>query len=138
MKMRYFFAILVLVSLPTTILAANGIREGMWEITSRMEMPGMPMAMPPTTIKHCYTKADVKDQKKMIARDKNCTVTDLKSAGNKVSWKMVCTGKNAGKFSGETVFSGDSYNSVMKMQSEGGKGTSMNMKVKGKRVGNCP
>ncbi len=136
-KMKHVLAVLVLVSLPSAVLAANGIREGMWEITSSMEMPGMPMAMPATTIKHCYTKEDVKDQKKVISRDKDCTVTDLRSSGNKVSWKMVCTGKNAGKFSGETVFSGDSYDSVMHMQSEGGKGGAMTIKAKGKRVGNC-
>ncbi len=135
-KMQQVFAALVLVSLPSTVLAAEGIREGMWEITSKMEMPGMPMAMPPTTVRHCYTKEDVKDQKKVINRDKDCTVTDLKSSGSKVSWKMVCTGKNAGKFSGETVFSGDSYDSVMKMQSDG-KGGAMTIKAKGKRVGDC-
>ncbi len=136
-KMKHVLAVFVLISLPSTILAAEGIREGMWEITSKMEMPGMPMAMPPTTVKHCYTKDEVKDQKKVINRDKDCTVTDLKSSGNKVTWKMVCTGKNAGKFSGETVFSGDSYDSVMHMQSEDGKGGAMTIKAKGKRVGNC-
>ena len=138
MKMRHILAVLVLVSMPATILATDGIREGMWEITSKMEIPGMPMEMPPTTVNHCYTKEDVKDQKNVISRDKNCTVTDFKSSGNKVSWKMVCTGKNAGTFSGETMFSGDSYESVMKMQSDGAKGGSMDMKVKGKRVGSCP
>lgn len=137
-KMKHVLAVLVLVSLPSAIPAADGIREGLWEITSKMEMPGMPMAMPSTTVRHCYTKEDVKDQKKVINRDKNCTVTDLKSSGNKVSWKMTCTGKNAGKFSGETVFTGDSYDSVMNMQSDAGKGRSMTMKAKGKRVGNCP
>ena len=138
MNMKHVFAVLGLVSLPATLMAADGIREGMWEITSRMEIPGMPMEMPPTTVKHCYTSEDVKDQKKVINRDKDCTVTDLKSTGSKVSWKMVCTGKNAGKFSGETIFSGDSYDSVMNMQSDSGKGRSMTIKAKGRRVGNCP
>lgn len=137
MKMKLVLAIAALVSLPTAVLAGNGIRPGMWEVTSKMEMPGMPMAMPATTVKHCYTKEDVKDQKKVITRDKDCKVTDLKSSGNKVTWKMVCIGKNAGTFTGETLFSGDSYDSVMKMQS-GGKGGSMTIKANGKRVGNCP
>ena len=65
-------------------------------------------------------------------------MTDFKSSGNKVSWKMKCTGKNAGMFSGETVFSGDSYESDMTMQSDGATGRSMTMKVKGKRAENCP
>lgn len=131
-------AVIVLVLLPAVVPAADGMRPGMWEITSTMEMPGMPMSMPPTTIKQCYTKDDVKDEKKAISRDKNCTVTDFKRSGSKVTWKMKCTGQNAGTFTGESVFSGDSYTSAMKMESEGGKGRTMNMKVKGKRVGNCP
>jgi len=138
MKRTPVLAVVVLVLLPAAILAADGIRPGMWEITSSMEVPGMPMGMPPTTIKQCYTKQDVKDEKKVIGRDKNCTVTDLKRSGNKVVWKMKCTGRNAGTFSGESVFSGDSYVSSMKMESSGGNGGTMNMKVKGKRVGACP
>jgi len=137
MKMKHVLALAVMAALPAAVQAGGGIREGMWEITSRMEMPGMPMEMPATTVKRCYTKDDVKDQKKVITRDKDCKVTDLKSSGSKVTWKMVCTGKNAGTFTGETVFSGDAYDSVMKMQSEG-RGGAMTIKAKGKRVGNCP
>ncbi len=137
MKLKHMFAVFVLVSLPTTILAADGIREGMWEITTKMEMPGMPMEMPPTTIKHCYTKEEVKDQKNMINRDKNCTIIDFKKYVNKVSWKTKCTGKNAGMFSGETVFTGDSYESVMTMQLDANKSHSA-MNMKGKKIGDCP
>lgn len=138
MRRMSLCAVVFSILLPAAVYAAEGIRPGMWEITSTMDMPGMPMKMPPTSVKHCYTKDEVKDQKKMINRDKDCTVTDLKSSGNKVAWKMKCTGKNPGTFSGETVFSGDSYESSMTMESEGGKGSTVNMKVKGKRVGNCP
>ena len=115
--------------------AADMMKDGLWEITSQTEMPGMPVKIPPSTIKHCYSKDDVKDQKKVIAREKNCTITDYKMVGNKVTWAMKCTGQNAGTFSGETVFGIDSYNSTMKMKSQG---QNMTMKVKGKRVGNCP
>ena len=138
MKGISVIAVAVLVLLPAAVPAADGIRPGMWEITSAMEVPGMPMGMPPTTVKHCYTKEEVKDEKKMISRDKDCTVTDFKRSGSKVAWKMKCTGKNSGTFSGESVFSGDSYTSAMKMETEGNKGRTMNMKVNGKRTGNCP
>lgn len=127
--------ILFALALPSSSFAADTMRDGYWELISTMEMPGMPMKMPPTKIKHCYTKEDVKDQKKAVTTDKNCTVTDLKQSGNKVTWKMKCTGKNAGTFSGETVFKGDSYDSTMKMQSQG---QSMDMKVKARRLGECP
>lgn len=115
--------------------AADTIREGYWEITSQSEMPGMPMKLPPSTMRHCYTKEDVKDQKRVINRDKNCTLTDYKVSGNKVTWTMKCTGEQAGTFSGETVFSADAYNSIMKMNTQG---HTMTVKVKGKRIGECP
>ncbi|MRR56114.1 MAG: DUF3617 family protein [Deltaproteobacteria bacterium] len=131
---KMIFTVLSVLLVPAVTFAADTIREGLWEITTQMEMPEMPMKMPPTVMKHCYTKKDVSDQKNIISRDKNCVVSDLKTSSNKVSWKMKCTGENAATMTGETVFSNDSYSSVMKMNSHGQK---MTMKVKGKRLGTC-
>ena len=128
-------AVLSTLVLPATIFAAETMREGYWELITTTEMPGMPMEIPPTKIKHCYTKEDVKDQRKTISTDKNCTITDFKQSGNKISWKMKCTGENSGVFSGETIFKTDAYDSTMKMQTQG---QTMNMKVKARRIGNCP
>lgn len=132
---KIVIAILSALVLPATSFAADTMREGYWELITTMEMPGMPMKMAPTKLKYCYTKEDVKDQKKSISTDKNCTVTDLKQSGNKVTWKMKCTGKNAGVFNGETVYKKDGYDSTMKMQTQG---QTMNIKVKAKRLGDCP
>jgi hypothetical protein len=128
-------AILSTLALSSTSFAADTMRDGQWELVTTMEMPGMPMQIPPTKVKHCYTKEDVKDQKKTISTDKNCTVTDIKQSGNKVTWKMKCTGQNAGDFSGETVYKRDAYDSTMKMVTQG---ATMNMKINAKRLGNCP
>ena len=135
MKRTVIAVVGAMLMMPSGLFAADSIREGYWEVTSQTEMPGMPMKIPATTIKHCYTKEDVKDQKKVIAKDKNCTLTDYKVAGNKVTWAMKCTGQNAGTFNGETVFSGDAYTSTMKMKTQG---QNMTVKVKGKRIGECP
>ena len=135
MKRISVFVLGAIALLSTGAFAADSIREGYWEITSQTEMPGMPMKIPANTIKHCYSKEDVKDQKKVIARDKNCTMTDYKVAGNKVTWAMKCTGKSDGTFNGETIFSTDAYTSTMQMKSQG---HNMTVKVKAKRVGECP
>lgn len=135
MKRTISAVIGVMLLLPTGLFAADSIRDGYWEVTSQTEMPGMPMKIPASTIKHCYSKEDVKDQKKVIARDKNCTMTDYKVAGNKVTWAMKCTGQSAGIFNGETIFSADAYTSTMKMKTQG---QNMTVKVKGKRIGECP
>jgi hypothetical protein len=132
---KFVIVVLSILALPIATFAADTMREGYWELVSTMEMPGMPMKIPPTTMKHCYTREDVKDPQKTISTDKNCTVTDFKQSGNKITWKMKCTGKNAGTFSGETILKGDSYDSTMMMQTQG---QTMNMKIKAKRLGNCP
>jgi len=132
---KLVFAILAACALPMSSFAADTMHDGYWEIVSTMDMPGMPMKIPPTKVNHCYSKEDVKDQKKTVTTDKNCTVTDFKQSGNKVTWKMTCTGKNSGVFSGETIFKRDSYESNMKMQSQG---RNMKMVVNAKRLGDCP
>ena len=135
MKRTVYVVLGALLLVSSSAFAADSIREGYWEVTSQTEMPGMPMKIPASTIKHCYTKEDVKDQKKVIARDKNCTMTDYKVVGNKVTWAMKCTGQGAGTFNGETIFSADAYTSTMKMKSQG---QNMTVKVKGKLIGECP
>ena len=125
-------------TLPRLSQAADGIHEGMWELTSEMVIPGVPMKIPPTVIKHCYDKQEAQDSTKIISRNKDCTVTDLKTSGNRVRWKMKCGGKNPGSFSGETLFAGDSYTSSMKMHGEGKEKLDMTIKIKGKRLGACP
>lgn len=127
-------AAVFLLAAPALTLAADTMREGLWEISSQVEMPGMPMKIPPTVMKHCYTKADVADRKKLIARENDCKVTDMKTSGNKVTWTMKCTGRNAATMTGETVFGKDSYASVMHMKAQG---HNMTTKVKGKRLGDC-
>ena len=60
-----------------------------WEITNKMEMPGMPFAMPATTTKVCISKGGEKDPQK-TSGDKDCKMTDVKTVGNKTTWKARC------------------------------------------------
>jgi len=45
-------------------LAEPNMEDGMWEITMKMDMPGMSMEMPPVTFNQCLTKKDLVPQKK--------------------------------------------------------------------------
>lgn len=136
MKLFYRCASAMLVVVfPVSAFAAAAMKEGMWEITTKVDIPGIPVKVPPQTVKHCYTKEEVKDQKKVVATQKDCTVTDFRQSGNKVTWKMKCTGPNAGTMTGETIFKGDSFASTMITESKGQK---TKAKVNAKRVGACP
>ena len=70
--------------------AAPNMQAGLWEITTNMEMPGMPMQIPPRTIRHCYKAEDLKDTKDALPTDKNCKLDDLRQSGNTAHWKVSC------------------------------------------------
>ncbi len=114
--------------------AAEMMKPGLWEITTSMEMPGMPMQIPAQTMRHCYTEQEIREQP--VPKDQNCKMTDLKTTGNKVSWKLECTGEMAGTGEGEIIHRGDSaYEGKALIRTQG---MAMTTKYQGKRVGPCP
>ncbi len=92
---RALFALLaaVLVAGGTSTTALAQGKDDLWEITTKMEMPGMPMAMPAQTQRLCIAKSGKDDD--YIPKREGCRVQDSKRVGNKVSYKMVCTGKDS-------------------------------------------
>jgi len=120
-----------------TIAAGASMKEGLWEISTTMEMPGMPFQAPPSVYRHCYTREDLKDDKQVIPQHQgDCRVTDMKRDGSRMTWKVVCTGENKGKGEGEIAFQGDSaYDGSMKIEMNDMKMTS---RYKARRVGACP
>jgi hypothetical protein len=137
MDIKTKLAVLIGVLLiPATLFAApSPMQEGLWEISTTMNMPGIPK-MPPSKVTHCYTKEDLKDNKKAVPQQKgDCKITDMKSSGNKVTWKMVCTGENKSKGEGEIIYKGaTAYEGSMKMETQG---MVMTNKYKARRIGDC-
>ncbi len=55
---RQTLIILVFAAFAPPVLAApSAMQPGLWEITTKIEMSGMPM--PSQTLRHCYTKQDI-------------------------------------------------------------------------------
>jgi hypothetical protein len=133
-------AALVLLSVAVTVLAQTPMRPGRWEVTMQMEMASMPMKMPPIKTTQCVTPEQVKDPGKAMPsgpgqNPNNCKVSDYKTTGNSVAWKIACEGPDAMSGTGEMKFDGDSsYTGVMTMTS--GRGN-MTMKYSGTRLGEC-
>jgi hypothetical protein len=121
-------------------LAQGPRRDGKWEVTMEMDMPGMPMKMPPVVTTQCVTKEDVDDPQKALPKgpagrgNDNCKVSDYKMEGNKVTWTMKCEGKQPMSGSGEMVYGDEKYTGAIKMDMNG---STMTMKYAGKRVGDC-
>ena len=138
MKSLSIAAAAVLILGVSGAIAQSPIREGRWEITMQMQMPNMPMQMPAQNMDACVTKKDLEtpggDLPKPADKGSNCTTSDRKVDGNKITWNMKCTGRDAMTGSGEIVVDGDTYTGAMKMNSEHGE---MTMNYTGKRIGDC-
>lgn len=138
--MKTLLAVLpLLAAIPSALGAPQEMQPGLWEITSKMEMPGMPK-MAPQVMRHCYTKKDVEDNKKTVPQsgDKNCEMKDYKVQGNTATWTMECKGEAAMTGTGTMTFGAQSYTGSMKSRmKQGGKTIEMNQSWSAKRVGGC-
>ena len=128
----------VLLSLLWTAGAWAQLKEGLWEITTQVEMKGMPQSMPPTTLRQCITKSDPVPRNK----DKNydCKTTGQKINGNTVSYTVECKGKDGVmQTSGTTTYTDNSMNgaTTTNFKMKGQPAMQMASKIKGKYIGAC-
>lgn len=132
----YLLAGLVVLSSAATAMASQSPQKpGKWKLKMEMEMPGMPVKLPPMTFEVCLTEEDLKDPQKSVPNDpkSDCKVGDYSVEGNTVSWTVDCP-KQDMKGSGEITYSGDTYKGAMKMNMGG---QEMTTKYSGQWVGEC-
>ena len=128
----------ILVATTSLFSAATWAAQGeYWEVTTKMEMPGMPFAMPGRTSKLCLPKGGESDPRNTQGKDSNCKMTDVKQSGNTVKFKGTCN--NEGEtmnMAGETSHDSNSFKSNMKMTGKShGEPVDMTMTSSGKRIG---
>lgn len=116
--------------------AASGsvnMQEGKWEITTTIEMEGMPAGMmKPQTVATCLSQNDYlpKDEEQ-----KECITKDVKVDGNTVTWVVECK-ESSGK--GTVTYAGTTFDGVTEITTkEGGKESAVKMTMKGKHIGPC-
>ena len=118
--------------------AEMNLSEGRWETIMEMTMEGMPFKLPTTVATQCITRENAVP--KGSDKQSNCKVLSQNITGNTVTWKVRCVEKdmiNEGE--GEVTYSGGSYSGKMFMTMTGKKGATKNMNIKmsGRRVGDC-
>jgi len=134
-RMLIGFFVGVSVFCAAMVYAGSGVdvNDGLWEITTTVKMQGM--EIPPQTFTQCITKNDMVPQNNNPDQQGNCTVSDVRTIGNTVSWTVVCKTeggemKGHGKITYQgNRFSGESTSEMMGMVIV----TEMN----GKRIGPC-
>lgn len=136
--MSAFASLLFSAALFSASTHAAGTDE-LWEITTKMEMPGMPMAMPAQTNKFCKPQGQVQNDPLPSDKNNDCKMTDMQRSGSTSRFKMVCTGKQPMIGEGEVTYSGaDSYSGKMHIAGKmEGESVDMTQTFSGKKVGNC-
>jgi len=131
-----FVAVASVAALAFPFTATAQGKDDLWEVTMKMDLPGMPMALPPTTNRVCTAKN--RKEEDLVPREENCKMTESSRAGGKFNYKMNCAGANPMTIVGELTFTGDKYEGRNKMTGMmEGKPMEMTQNYSGKRVGDC-
>jgi hypothetical protein len=117
--------------------------EGQWEITSKSEMPGMPVEMPAETFRQCMSPGEpVPNQSD---RDQQCRILESKQEGDTVTWTVECTQEGGTvKNSGSITYKGKSFEGTVNTDMSGIAGMGamgasvMTTKLSGRHIGPCP
>jgi hypothetical protein len=126
--------IVLVFALAVPLQASAQGKDDLWEISSKMEMPGMPMAMPGQMSRVCVGK-NQKDED-LIPKQGDCRMVDSKRVGNKFTYSMDCAGSNPSTVAGEVTFGNNAYDGKMRMTMKQTNDT-MDMTFAGTRVGDC-
>jgi hypothetical protein len=106
----------------------------MWEVTSRVSIEGMQVNVPAQTQRVCSAKEWKAPPGGTSARGK-CAVSDFKTVGSKVTWKLACEGPPAMSGVGEITRSGgEAYAGFISFVGQQGV---MKVVLDGRRVSDC-
>ena len=132
---RCFLLTPALVALTAFASPARGqdAKGELWETTSQMSMEGAPIKLPATTTKVCSFK-EWKEPPGAADKQRNCKTSNMKTAGNKVTWDTQCTGPTM-TGTGEIVRDGAAaFSGTIKFASAQG---NMTIELTGKKIGGC-
>ena len=106
------------------------------DVTVKMEMAGMPMAMPPMSQRVCVKKG-AKDED-FVPRQENCRVSDTTRTGSRLTFKIACAGSNPMIGTGDFTFEANGYNGQIRMKGKKeGQDVDMTQAIAARRVGGC-
>jgi len=116
------------------LLSQSAETGDLWEVTSRMSMPGMPGEMPAQKQTICSPK-DWTEPPAPADEGQSCQSSDFAANGSRYTWKLSCSGPPAMTGKGEVNRVGsDTFDGSIQFTGEMG---SMAIKLDGKRLGPC-
>lgn len=144
-SLRTLLASVLFVTAAPLLHAAAGpnMKPGLWEVTVKMDMAGMPQGMQAQTTQRCVTAKDLEDPRKVgpgadPRMTSQCEVSNYRMQGNTATWEMACKGPEQMKGTGSMTYEGDRYSGVNRMtMNQGGQVMNMTMNYSGRYLGEC-
>jgi len=132
--------ILVVIFTTTACTASPIVEDGEWEMTTQMEIPGVPKqagdqtyGLPPMIHHQCLSNDMMVPTQER--RNRDCENMKQDISGNTVTWSMRCTSNGViSEMNGESVYKGNTMKGIMHMTTQG---IQMTSHVTGKRIGPC-
>ncbi len=126
-----FIPVALFLFFATLSFAAPNMEDGLWEITSTVDMPGMPAKS--FTHNSCLTKEKAVPQ----TSESGCTLKDVKNLGNTITWTVICR-EGATVSKGKVTYAGTTMDGIIETTVKvNGKTMTMKNTIKGKRIGPC-
>jgi len=135
---KKFAVFAIFLSLIWVACASAEIKEGLWEMTTQVEMKGVPAQMPASTVRQCITKSD--PVPKPASKGYECKTKNYKMSGDTVTYTIECSGKDSVVLtSGKTTYKGNIFNgtSTTNIKTKGQPKIQMTNKISGKYIGPC-
>lgn len=121
------------------LYAAPNIKDGMWEITGKLDMPGMPQNLPPAKHTQCLTGKDAVPHKP--EKEQDCKAINVKQQGDGISWSVSCrSAEGTMESSGQANYRGESMDGAMSMNLRDASGKEImkvSYRISGRRIGEC-
>lgn len=131
-----FAAAFVLIG-PIAARAANEIREGEWQFTTHLQLPGMPLS---SGGDQGMTRTACIDAANPIPPDPHCTLGKVERNGGAVTWSMTCNAPQGPiQAAGRARYSGETMEATLTTRVPGPNGQAVDSpgRVAGHYVGPC-
>ncbi len=126
---------LLLLTLQPVLAGGPDMKEGLWEITVNMTMPGVPMQLPPQVHTECMTKDNLIPTKGPVKNCSGCKIIDTTIKGDTVFWIEECSASDGTvRAEGKITYSGESLKGRVKVTQ---KNMTMWQDVSGRWVASC-
>ncbi len=132
-KISILVFVMAMLLFSCTAQKGPNMKEGMWEITMRMEVPGMPVQMSPRTYTQCLTSKEAVPQQG--EPNQGCKIIKQDIKGDTVTWAVECkTSEGTAVSDGRITYKGDTFEGVINMTQKDMKAT---QRLSGRWIGKC-